>query len=92
MPEPPRVVTLSRQDALHTKIHGQSFASMELDDIQDRIAALLGDLAALTRTLSELRRRYGPRTLIEQLDDRELERVLNVMHLLVSPAQTVRVE
>ena len=92
MPKGSPVVTLSRQDALHTKIQGQSFALMELDELQDRIALVLGDLAALARALSELRRRYGPRTLISELDDRELERVLNVMHVLVGPAQTVRVQ
>ncbi|MEW5916518.1 MAG: hypothetical protein AB1762_08940 [Gemmatimonadota bacterium] len=90
--QPQRVVTLSREAALHSKVQGQILALIELDDLQNRLEVMIGELTALASTVSDLRRRYGPRTLIDRLDDRELERVLNVLHVLADPGQTFRVE
>jgi hypothetical protein len=65
---------------------------IELEELQNRLEVMATELAAIASTVSELRRRYGPRTMIDRLDDRELERVLNVIHILAGPSQTFRVE
>ncbi len=92
MSRKPRGMAVSRQDALHMKVQGESVALMQLGELKRRLDQGMEALAQEQRFLTDLCGSYGASAFAERLTDAELERVLNLVLIVAGRASILTIK